>query len=165
MKAKLQITIEGNLVNFLGVSIECKKDGTIHMTQPQLKEQILQDLRMTDESMMPRSTPASPLKVLTQHTGSPEFDGSFNYRTLFGKLNYLAKAIRSDIAIVRGPPMRSFCFGSKEGTWQGRTLAGTLIEWYKEQGHNVKTDAQTRSRSLCGCKHLWKLVPGQGGSR
>ncbi len=35
-KAKLQITVEGNLADFLGVSIKRKKDGTIHMTQPPL---------------------------------------------------------------------------------------------------------------------------------
>ena len=113
VKAKLQITVEGNLVNFLGVSIERKKDGTIHMTQPHVKEQILQDLRMTDDSMKPRSTPAAPLKVLTQHTGSPEFDGSFNYRTLFGKLNYLEKAIRSDISFAVNQCAR-FVSGSKK---------------------------------------------------
>jgi hypothetical protein len=73
----LQITVEGDLVDFLGVRIERKKDGTIHMTQPHLIKQILQDLRMMDESVKPRSTPAASSKVLTRHTRSPaEFDGS-----------------------------------------------------------------------------------------
>ncbi len=64
-KAKLQITVEGNLADFLGVSIKRKKDGTIHMTQPHLIEQIQRDLRMMDESVNSRSTPAASSKVLT----------------------------------------------------------------------------------------------------
>jgi hypothetical protein len=50
-KSKLSITVEGDLADFLGVSIERKEDGTIHMTQPHLIEQILGDLRMLDESV------------------------------------------------------------------------------------------------------------------
>ncbi len=76
----------------MGVSIERKEDGTIHMTQPHLIEQILGDLRMLDESVKPRSTPAASSKVLTRHSQSPDFDGSFNYRSVIGKLNYLEKA-------------------------------------------------------------------------
>ena len=33
-KAKLDLTIEGGLQDFLGVNIEKKTDGTIHLTQP-----------------------------------------------------------------------------------------------------------------------------------
>jgi Reverse transcriptase (RNA-dependent DNA polymerase) len=41
-KAKLSITVEGDLADFLGVNIQRMKDGTIHMTQPHLIEQILE---------------------------------------------------------------------------------------------------------------------------
>ena len=43
-EAKLDITIEGDLQDFLGVNIERKADGTIHLTQPHLIDQILKDL-------------------------------------------------------------------------------------------------------------------------
>jgi hypothetical protein len=99
-KAKMQITVEGDLADFLGVSIERKKDGTIHMTQAHLIEQILRDLRMMDESVKSRSTPAASSKVPTRHSNSPEFDGSFNYRSVIGKLNYLEKATRSDLSFA-----------------------------------------------------------------
>jgi hypothetical protein len=99
-KAKLQITVEDDLADFLGVSIERKADGTIHVTQPHLIEQILQDLRMMDKSVKPRSTPAASSKVLTRHSSSPAFDGSFDYRSVIGKLNYLEKATRSDLSFA-----------------------------------------------------------------
>ncbi len=44
-RAKLNITEEGDLVDFLGVQIERKEDGSVHLTQPQLIDQILKDLR------------------------------------------------------------------------------------------------------------------------
>ena len=48
-KAKLDLTIEGDLQDFLGVNIEKKKDGTIHLTQPHLIDQILKDLRLDND--------------------------------------------------------------------------------------------------------------------
>ena len=40
-KAKLDITEKGTLEDFLGVSIDRKSDGTIHLTQPYLIDNIL----------------------------------------------------------------------------------------------------------------------------
>ena len=42
-KAKLAITMEGDLADFLGVSIDRRPDGTIHLSQPHLIDQILED--------------------------------------------------------------------------------------------------------------------------
>ncbi len=35
-KAKLAITVEGDLADFLGVNIDRRPDGTIHLSQPHL---------------------------------------------------------------------------------------------------------------------------------
>jgi hypothetical protein len=43
----------------LGVNIERKADGTVHLTQPHLIDSILEDLRMLDVKVKPKSTPAS----------------------------------------------------------------------------------------------------------
>ena len=59
MGATLDITVEGDLQDFLGVNIECKSDGTVHLTQPQLIDQILKDLRLLDNSIKTQSTPAA----------------------------------------------------------------------------------------------------------
>jgi Reverse transcriptase (RNA-dependent DNA polymerase) len=47
--AKLSFTVEGNLADFLGVNIEWKEDGTIHLSQPHLIDQILKDLCLKGE--------------------------------------------------------------------------------------------------------------------
>ena len=98
--AKLDITDEGDVKDFLGVHINKQEDGTIHMAQPHLIDQILKDLRMDDEKTKPKETPAASSKLLSRHSDSKEFDGSFNYRSIIGKLNYLEKATRSDIAYI-----------------------------------------------------------------
>jgi hypothetical protein len=69
-KAKLTITVEGDLADFLGVSIDRRKDGTIHLSQPHLIDQILKDLRLDGDKVNPRSTPAASSKLLTRHSNS-----------------------------------------------------------------------------------------------
>ncbi|KAI2507905.1 hypothetical protein MHU86_6563 [Fragilaria crotonensis] len=107
-KARLAITVEGDLADFLGVNIERKDDGTIHLTQPHLIGQILDDLRMNDDSVKPRTTPA-PLQM--------------------GKLNYLEKATRSDISFAVHQCARFVSDPKREHgdaiRWLGRYLKGT----------------------------------------
>jgi hypothetical protein len=58
-QAKLNITIKGELQDFLGVNIERKEDGSIHLTQPHLIDQILKDLRLNSNSVTEKTVPAS----------------------------------------------------------------------------------------------------------
>ena len=78
-KAKLDITVEGDLADFLGVSIDRKKDGSIYLTQPHLIDQIFSDLRMKEDDVKTRSTPMASSKLLSRHTESDSVDNSFNY--------------------------------------------------------------------------------------
>jgi hypothetical protein len=64
-KAKLDITDEGNIEDFLGININIRKDGTVHLTQLHLIDQILKTLRMDKEKCNPRRTPAASSKLLT----------------------------------------------------------------------------------------------------
>jgi len=128
-KARLEITVEGDLQDFLGVNIDRREDGTIHLTQPHLVDQILQDLRLTDDDVKTKATPASSSKLLSRHTNSPEFDGSFHYRSVIGKLNYLDKATRPDISYAVHQCARFAANPKKEHgdalRWLGRYLKGT----------------------------------------
>ena len=99
-RAKLNFTIEGNIQDFLGVNIDRKEDGSIHLTQPHLIDQILQDLGMTRQNVKEKEIPAASSRLLSRHTDSEDFDKSFNYRSVIGKLNYLEKGSRSDIAYI-----------------------------------------------------------------
>ncbi len=185
-KSKLSITVEGDQADFLGVSIERKEDGTIHMTQPHLIEQILGDLRMLDESVKPRCTPAASSKVLTRHSQSPEFDGSFNYRSVIGKLNYLKKATRSDISFAVHQCARFVSEPKREHgeavRWLARYLKGTKDkgtilkpiegkdlevfvdasfcgDWCPEEAAMDRDTARSRHGYIiqyAGCPLLWK---------
>ena len=138
-KAKLDITIEGDLEDFLGVNIDRKEDGTIHLTQPHLIDSILKDLNLDGKGVKPRSTPASSSKILKRHEDSKDFDGSFNYRSVIGKLNYLERGSRSDIAYITHQCARFTSNPKREHgeaiRWLGRYLLAT-----RYQGTILKPD-------------------------
>lgn len=111
-KAKLAITVEGDLADFLGVHIDRKSDGTIHLTQPHLIDQILDDLRLKDDNVKPRTTPAASSKLLTRHSKSKQFDNSFNYRSVIGKCQCMYLLLRYRIlhyAIWYRPRIDGYC--------------------------------------------------------
>lgn len=127
--AGLDITEEGDLQDFLGINIEKREDGTINLTQPHLIDQILVDLRLDKEGTKTKSTPAACSKLLKRHMDSPDFDGSFDYRSVIGKLNYLERGTRSDIAYIVHQCARFTANPKVEHAdalkWLGRYLLGT----------------------------------------
>ena len=48
-QAELNMTVKGDIQDFLGINIECKDDGSIHLTQPHLIDQTLKDLRLDQD--------------------------------------------------------------------------------------------------------------------
>jgi len=128
-KAGLNITVEGDLQDFLGVNITKNDDGTITLTQPHLIDQILEDLGLTDDRTTTKSTPAKSSAILRKHSKSKDFDGHFNYRSVIGKLNYLERGSRPDIAyIVHQCARFTACPKYEHGAalkWLGRYLKGT----------------------------------------
>ena len=139
-KAKLDITIEGDLQDFLGINITRKEDGTIHLAQPHLIDQILKDLALQDTTK-PKTTPASSSRLLSRHSDSPSFEENefFNYRSVIGKLNYLEKGTRPDIAYITHQCARfSSCPKKEHGDaikWLGKYLKGT-----RDKGLILKPD-------------------------
>ena len=59
-KAKLDITEEGTLEEFLGINIDRKSDDTINLTQPALIDNILGYLSLLGEGDKTKTKPASP---------------------------------------------------------------------------------------------------------
>ena len=55
-----QLTDEGNIDDYLGVKIELLKDNKIKMTQPQLIDQILEDMRLTPRTVDNKATNMNP---------------------------------------------------------------------------------------------------------
>jgi histone deacetylase 1/2 len=68
------------------------------MTQPHLIQSILEDLNLTQAGATSRPIPALSTKLLGKDLHEPEFDNSFNYRRVIGKLLYLEKSSRPELA-------------------------------------------------------------------
>jgi hypothetical protein len=184
-EAKLDIAVEGDQQDFLGANIERKADGTIHLTQPHLIDQILKDLRLEVENVTTKPTPASSSKLLSRHTESEAFDASFDCRSVIGKCNYLEKSTRSDITCITHQCARFSADPKQEHgkalRWLGRCLKATRDKgtmqkpngdkdmevfvdadfsgnWDGAESHNRDT---ARSRHGCitmhaGCPVSWK---------
>jgi hypothetical protein len=97
-RTDLDLTVEGDISDFLGVKIDYRSDGTIHLTQPQLINSILKELQLDKPGTKIKRTPAASSKILSAFPNSTPFDGHFHYRRIIGKLNYLEKSTRPDIS-------------------------------------------------------------------
>jgi hypothetical protein len=78
-KVGLNITVEGDLQDFLGINIQREDDGSIYLSQPHLIEQILRALRLDGETVKEKDTPAKSSVILNAGLNTKEFDESFNY--------------------------------------------------------------------------------------
>ena len=94
--AQLDITVLGDLKDFLGVNINKEDCGRIHVSQPHLIKQIIEQAFQTNAK--PRCTPAKASTILKQHRNLSSYTPEFNYKSIIGKLNYLERGTRSDIS-------------------------------------------------------------------
>ena len=97
--AKLLITLEGDLADFLGVKIERKSTDKIIFTQPHLIDDILNDLGLKHVKDG-KEMPAASSQILMRNDDGVDHDKSFHYRSVIGKLNCLEKATRPDISFA-----------------------------------------------------------------
>jgi len=132
----LNITILGDVNDFLGVHVSKEQDGRIHVSQPHLINQIIKTTFQTNAK--PKPTPAKSSAILYRSLAShtPEF----NYRTVIGKLNYLERGSRSDISYATHQCAR-FCSDPKRPhveavRWLVRYLIGT-----RDKGYYIDPDS------------------------
>ena len=99
LKSAFNITEEGDMCDYLGIKVTKKVDSTITLTQPHLIESILRDLGLDKPNSTTLDTPSLTTKVLSRHlNSSPHEPNHFDYRSVIGKLNFLEKSTRPDIA-------------------------------------------------------------------
>ena len=96
MASAFKISDEGTLADYLGVKIRTQEDGTMVMTQAHIIDSIIADLGI--EGKKPRNTPALSTKILTRDEHGDAFDRDWDYRRVIGKLNYLEKCTRPELA-------------------------------------------------------------------
>ena len=112
------------------MNINRRKDGTIKLSQLHLIKEILKDLHLDDDTVKAKNVPAPSSKSLSRHSRSPDFDNSFDCRSVIGKLNCLEKGSRLDIPYVTHQCARFAACPKKEHgeaiRWLGKYLKGTM---------------------------------------
>ena len=96
---RFNITDEGDIDEYLGVKVTRHDNGTISLTQPHLIDSIIADLGFKANTKG-KSTPAPSTASLNRDREGPTHDESWDYRSVIGKLNYLEKSTRPDIAFA-----------------------------------------------------------------
>ena len=124
----------------MGVNISKSKDGIYKFTQPVLIDTIINDVGLGDKAAE-KKIPINAQRLLHHHLNSEEHDSTiFNYRSVIGKLNYLAQVSRPDILYAVHQCARFSHNPRKEHTeaviYLARYLKGT-----KEVGFKFKPDA------------------------
>jgi hypothetical protein len=79
----------------VGVNSKRIKDGSIEPSQRVLIDTIIHDADLNDSKV--KAVPAKVNEHLHAHLDKPPFSLNFNYRSMIGKLNYLAQTTRPDI--------------------------------------------------------------------
>jgi hypothetical protein len=101
LRGQFNIDDGGDMSDYLGVKVTRGEGGTIYLTQPHLIKSILKDLHLFDNKQATtRSLPALTTKILHPDVNGTPFDDSFHYRSVIGKLNFLEKSTRPDIAFA-----------------------------------------------------------------
>ena len=141
----LKLTNEGDIHD-----INPMKNGTINMCQPHLIQKVLDDLNFKKENTKGKKTPMSASRILYGHPKSEQFDQSFNYRSIIGKLGYCDKGSRPDISYATHQCARFAADPSNEHgeaiRWLGRYLhttkdKGMIYTPKKSQGLRVYVNA------------------------
>ena len=94
-KAGYDISDEGEIDDYLGVKIE-RVGTSIRLTQPHLITQLLQDTGLENAKRV--TTPALVSAPLERNVDGPPHNEAWHYRSVIGKLNFLEKSTRPDIA-------------------------------------------------------------------
>jgi hypothetical protein len=91
----LNIEDQGHPADYVGVNVKKLRNGTYEFTQRALIDSIIEDVGIKDSNTKP--VPAKVSLRLHAFKEEPAFDLNFNYRSVVGKLNYLAQTTRPDI--------------------------------------------------------------------
>jgi hypothetical protein len=91
----LHIEDQSHPADYVGVSIKKLHNGSYEFTQHALIDAIIYDVGIKDSRTKP--VPAKVSLRLYAFKDEPTFDLNFNYRSVVGKLNYLAQTTCPDI--------------------------------------------------------------------
>ena len=163
--AKLQITLEGDLADFLGVKIERKSTDEIIFTQPHLIDDILNALGLK-HAKDGKETPTASSRILMRNNNGVDHDKSFHYQSVIGKLNYLEKATRPDISFATHQCAR-FAVDPKKTNAQAVRWLGPYLLHSRKKGMRFRAD-MTRGLEVfvdASFEGNWDMKDAQTGDR
>jgi hypothetical protein len=114
-KAGFDVEDKGDIKDYLGVHVTKVTDGKLKLWQPHLIQQILNDVNLPKN--VTRIVPALSSKILQRDEKAQSYRGSFHYRSIIGKLNFLEKSTRPDIAYAVHQCAR-FCEDPKKAHYE-----------------------------------------------
>ncbi len=123
---KYEFSRDVSFSSYLGIKLETLQDGKIKLSQPHLKESVIDVMGLSDAN--PCTTPIST--PLFKHEDSPPFDNSFNYRSALGMLQYIGSNTHPECAYAINACAR-YCINPRQAHGNalkkiGRYLKGTL---------------------------------------
>ena len=132
---------QGSVNDFLGIQVKHKPNGEITLTQPQLIASILKDLHLDKDNVITRKTPCLSTVLLHKDPKGPSMTNEFNYRSVIGKLNFLEKSTRPDIAYAVHQCAR-FSSDPKQSHADAVKRIGRYLKGTPNQGITIRPDTQ-----------------------
>ena len=133
------MTDEGDLSDYLGVKIETLKNGTIKVSQPHLIQSVLDDLHFNERTGT-KATPAASTVKLHRDVHGEAFDEEkekWQYRSVIGKLNFIEKSTRPDLAYAVHQCARFSAEPKKSHAVAVKRIAKYLLERESSQRFRV----------------------------
>ena len=137
-KRTFKIDDQGDIQDYLGINFEYLANGKVKLSQPHLIDQIIKQVT-TVKPTEKRSTPAAATKILSRNESEPTADCPFHYRSVIGKLNFLEKSTRPDIAYAVHQCAR-FCSDPKQNHIDAVTHLVKYLQATKDQGIIINPD-------------------------
>ena len=101
LKKDYKLKDEGDLNEYLGIKMQRLEDGSRKLTQPALIKRILKQVQIPEQRPKKRQLQRTPAnKVLQKDLGGLPRQHNWDYRSVIGMLNWLAKSTRPDIAFA-----------------------------------------------------------------
>jgi hypothetical protein len=97
LKEDYDVTDEGEIDDYPGVNVSRSTEDTIELRQPHLIQQILDEVGMLPQSKTKDKAAPSSTILRRDLDGAP-FREKWDYRRVIGKLNFLEKSTRPEIA-------------------------------------------------------------------
>ena len=97
LDSKFDISYEGDITDYLGVHITRTSSQGIQLTQKKLINSIIRDMNLL-ETTKARDTPIKTTTLLTKGENLNKHAATWKYRSILGKLNFLEKSTRPDLA-------------------------------------------------------------------